>query len=210
MPYSLYPIPLTVAHAAASPARGEATRKSNILKDHGYIIQSGGIIAYPTEAVYGLGGDPFNFQTVQRIQQLKGRSPNQRFILIASDWEQIEPLIGALDESLLKPVRTSWPGPVTWVFPAASSIPSWLVSPQNTIALRITNHPIARNLCETAQTPILSTSANISGQPPCRSYEETLKIFAGKVDRVIEGPTGGHLKPTPIYDVLTGKCLREG
>lgn len=167
------------------------------------------IFAYPTEAVYGLGCNPFDQAAVNRIIHLKGRSESQRFIVIASDWEQIVPLIQPdINPDLLTPVKTSWPGPVTWVFPAAQNTPAWLINSDNTIALRITAHPIAQALCRMAGHLLISTSANFTGQPPCKTYEETAQIFAHHVDQIISGEVNLSLKPTPIRDVLTGDFLR--
>lgn len=169
-----------------------------------------GVFAYPTEAVYGLGCSPFDESAVQRILHIKQRPLHQRFILIAADWHQIQPLIQIqlLSPERLAHINASWPGPVTWVFPAADNTPAWLVNDNKTIALRITAHPIASALCHVAGTPLISTSANISGTPPCRTYEETLAIFGDQVDDIVPGEVDLSAKPTSIYDALTGKVLR--
>lgn len=167
------------------------------------------IFAYPTEAVYGLGCNPFDQAAVNRIIHLKGRTENQRFILIASDWEQILPFIqSTINPDLFIPVKASWPGPITWVFPAAKNTPAWLINTNNTIALRITAHPIAQALCRIAGHPLISTSANFTGNPPCKTFEEATQTFAHHVDQIIPGEVDLSLKPTPIRDVLTGVFLR--
>src|SRR5260221_11728463 len=90
------------------------------------IMQEGGIIAYPTEAVFGLGCDPLNEPAVMRVLRLKNRSPDKGVILIASSWQQLEPLVQHLPPDKLKKVLDTWPGPVTWVFPAADIVPIWI------------------------------------------------------------------------------------
>lgn len=166
------------------------------------------VFAYPTEAVYGLGCNPFDSSAVERILSIKKRPSDQRFILIASDFEQIAPLIKIKDIDM-SPILASWPGPVTWIFPAADTTPDWLITPQKTIALRITAHPVAKQLAEIAQMPLVSTSANISGQPPCKNYEETQKTFGNNIDLIINSPVGNSLKPTPIRNAITGEFLRN-
>ncbi len=169
------------------------------------------VFAYPTEAVYGLGCNPFDESAVNRVLTLKHRSKHQHFILIAADWTQITTFIDSkhLSNIQLELVKNSWPGPITWVFPTSSQTPSWLISADNTIALRITAHPLASHLCQLAGHALVSTSANISGHPPCRTFEDTQKIFDHNVDWIIPGETSGLLKPTPIRHVLTGEILRS-
>ncbi len=178
------------------------------------------VFAYPTEAVYGLGCNPFNEIAVNRILTIKQRPATQKCILIASDWSQIESLIhpSMIGSELLIPIKNSWPGPVTWVFPASEAAPKWLVNVntsnnnsdtyQKTIALRITAHPIASKLCQMAGIPLISTSANISGEPPCRTYDETKNIFRNLVDKIMRGDLDLSAKPTVIRDAMTGSFLR--
>lgn len=174
------------------------------------MLEKAFVFAYPTEAVYGLGANPFDETAVKRILAIKKRPTHQYFILIAADWPQILPLIdiNAIESKQRALIEASWPGPLTWVFPASTEAPPWLVNTNKTIAVRITAHPIAKKLCNIAQHPLISTSANISGEPPCRTYEETCKIFKNHVDLIIPGETSGLLKPTPIRDAMTGATLR--
>lgn len=181
----------------------------NLFKEQ--IQQKEFVFAYPTEAVYGFGANPFDESAVQRILMIKKRPAHQHFILIASNWNQITSLIkiDSLDNQKLALIKSSWPGPITWVFPASTQAPTWLVSDNHTIAVRITAHPIARSLCEIAEHALVSTSANISGQPPCRTFEEAQQLFEHEVDLIIPGETSGLSKPTPIRDAQTGAFLRH-
>src|SRR3990167_4516311 len=128
------------------------------------VLQQQGVIAYPTEAVYGLGCDPFSELAVKKILKLKKRDINKGLILIASNWKQIENLIQPIPDEKLSQVMQTWPGPVTWLFPASDEVPRWISGAHSTIALRITAHPIAKALCEKWNGPIVSTSANKEGE----------------------------------------------
>lgn len=169
------------------------------------------VIAYPTEAVFGLGCDPDSESAVQALLQLKQRSWEKGLILIAAGFEQLEPYI---DDSALSPARRAevfacWPGPVTWVFPARSGTPKWLTGKFSTLAVRVSDHPLVRRLCLEYGKPVVSTSANLSGLPPCRSVAEVKAQF-GAAFPVAEGEVGGRQNPSEIRDVITGQLFRQG
>ena len=170
------------------------------------VLQEGKILAYPTEAVMGLGCDPFNQQAVEKLISLKHRSPNKGLILLISSWKQLAELTVPVAEPLLKPVRESWPGPVTWIFPKASSIPNYLSMDRKTIAIRMSDHPIAYGLSE--HMPVVSTSANISGYPPALDYDSLITQFPQGIDAFLKGDLGGRSLPSSIFDVMTGKRYR--
>lgn len=172
------------------------------------IIASGGVIAYPTEAVYGFGCDPFNRSATLRLKQLKQRDASKGFIVIGSRWSQIQALIGEVPLALMEKVFASWPGPVTWVFPASPAAPEWITDPENRIACRITSHPIAAEICDCLDAPLVSTSANVAGATPFRSAMDVEKHFATQIDLIVAGEVGGLELPTQILDVLTGARLR--
>lgn len=172
------------------------------------IIKNGGIIAYPTEAVYGLGCDPFNEQAVKRLLAIKQRPIDKGLILIASSWEQLKDLVQPLSPEILQKVFTTWPGPVTWVFPASSKVPKWISGDHASVALRVTAHPLAKQICEKWGNALVSTSANIAGQPPAYNAQTVKQYFASQIDYILEGELGGLNKPTEIRDVLSGKFLR--
>ncbi len=174
------------------------------------VLKRGGIIAYPTESVYGLGCDPFNEKAVMRLLGLKKRSVEKGLILIAADWEQVKSLVKPIKPYLLKRVLATWPGPVTWTFPAAHGLPQWIRGAHSTVAIRVTAHPIASELCRVFNQPLVSTSANIEGQPPVVKDEDIEKIFPEGIDGVVTGSLGGLAKPTEIRSALTGETLRAG
>lgn len=172
------------------------------------ILKIGGLVAYPTEAVYGLGCDPFNQRAVEHLLLVKQRSISKGFILITHSWRLIQDLLRPIDPSRLTQVLATWPGPATWVFPATQRVPDWILGSHQTVAVRVTNHPIAKQLCENFRSPIVSTSANTSQQPPARAYETVQERFDGKIDYILEGATGNLPNPTPIRDAMTGKVIR--
>ncbi|MCB1762045.1 MAG: L-threonylcarbamoyladenylate synthase [Gammaproteobacteria bacterium] len=172
------------------------------------VILGGGIIAYPTEAVYGLGCDPLDGAAVQRLLLLKGRQLHKGLILIAADFAQLRPFVAPLDRQMMQPVLQSWPGPNTWIVPAAEHLPHWLTGGRETLAVRVTNHPIAAALCRNSQMPLVSTSANPSGFRPARSALSVRRIFPSGIDLIVHGPLGALDRPTRIRDARSGATIR--
>jgi len=170
------------------------------------LLKEGKILAYPTEAVYGLGCDPFNQQAVEKLLALKQRNVAKGLIILIADWSQLESLVKPIPDELLERVRPTWPGPVTWVFPKADTIPEWLSGNHSTIAIRMTSHPIARELC--VDGPLISTSANLSDGDPAVDIAGLSAQFPFGVDALFSGSLGGLSKPSAIYDVLSGNRLR--
>jgi L-threonylcarbamoyladenylate synthase len=171
-------------------------------------IRLGGIIAYPTESVYGLGCDPADPLAVARLLALKHRPVSKGLILIASHWRQLEPWVEEIPASQFRRLQKSWPGPNTWLLPAAKDCPAWLTGDHDTLAVRVTAHPVARQLCDIVAGAIVSTSANISTQQPARSVLEIRIRFGKRIDFVLPGQLGGLEQPTKIRDLATGKVIR--
>ncbi|PHM31010.1 L-threonylcarbamoyladenylate synthase type 1 TsaC [Xenorhabdus innexi] len=169
------------------------------------------VIAYPTEAVFGLGCDPDSEKAVNELLLLKNRPKEKGLILIADDYERLCPYIDdrQLGNEQKKTIFSFWPGPVTWVIPAKSITPKWLTGKFSTLAVRVTDHPLVRELCTLYGKPLVSTSANLSGLEPCRSSEEVRRQF-GNDFPVLEGEVGGRKNPSEIRDALTGKLYRQG
>jgi len=169
-------------------------------------LRAGLVLAYPTEAVYGLGCDPFQPDSVARIVTLKGRSLDKGLILLISKWSQLFSLIGDVPPARLDVVKKTWPGPVTWVFPKSATVPDYLCGSHDTIAVRMTAHPVAQQLCQF--DPIVSTSANPQGKEPARSLQALEHFFPKGVDGVVMGALGVENQPSAIYDALTDERLR--
>jgi L-threonylcarbamoyladenylate synthase len=172
-------------------------------------LRAGGIIAYPTESVFGLGCDPANRQAVYRVLRIKGRPQRKGLILIASDLSQLQPYIAPLNaEQQSRLAQSSTMKPYTWVVPRANDCPRWLTGQHRSIAVRLTTHPLCRKLCRDSGTALVSTSANRSGGRPVKSTRDCLRRF-GSQARVIRGRTGGAKRPSTIADLLTGRILRK-
>lgn len=172
------------------------------------IIQSGGVVAYPTESVYGLGCDPLDYPAVQRILAAKRREESAGLILLGADFEQISPYVDPGEDELER-MLAAWPGPVTWVCTASAAAPPWITGGRNTIAVRVTGHGDAAALCRAADMALVSTSANRSGRPAARSAVRVRRLFGQEVDYVVPGEVGGMQNPSEIRDASTGKVLRS-
>ena len=171
-------------------------------------LRAGGIVAYPTEAVYGLGCDPDNPHALRRLLRLKGRDASRGLILIAADFASLAPYLGQLEPRFLDRALASWPGPVTWILPAADGVPALLTGGRDAIAVRVTAHGPVITLCQAWGGPLVSTSANPSGSPPARDAAQVKAYFGDRLDCVLDGPTGGLDQPSRIYDGQSGKRLR--
>ncbi len=172
------------------------------------LIRVGGVVAYPTEACFGIGCDPVCRPAMKRILQLKSRPPGIGMILIAHCMEAILPYIDVRHESILEEPLQSWPGPHTWIFPASQAAVNLLCSSRGTVAARVTAHPIAAQLCRLAGRAIVSTSANVHGKLPAREYGPVCRSMGGSLDFVVRGPIGSQTKPTQIRDALSGRIVR--
>ena len=171
-------------------------------------VQQGKVIAYPTEAVFGLGCHPLDFDAVNQILKIKQRPVSKGLILIASEFSQLRPYVAEVSGTLLKQAIDTWPGPNTWLFPKNPATPYWLTGDFNTIAVRISAHPVVQHLCNTAGTALVSTSANRSQQEPARSALEChLKNLAA--DIIVNGNVDRNTKPSVITDLLSGKVVRQ-
>ena len=173
-----------------------------------YLTQ-GGVIAYPTEAVFGFGCDPLNEAAVNRILALKDRPAGQGLILISNSTATQIPFIEDSPAIRWAEIKESWPGPVTWIFPARRSVPSWLTGPGHTIALRVTNHPVVTELCQRYGRPLVSTSANRRQEEPLQTYQAVVDAFSDEVDFVVPGEVLGHQRPSRICHAVTGEVIRE-
>ena len=170
-------------------------------------VRRGGIIAYPTEAVYGLGCDPWAAEAIFRILSLKRRNPDKGLIVVAADIGQLSGLIDISVNFDLEAVAATWPGPVTWVLPAKTGIPNWLTGGRRGIAVRVSNHPVVRALC-LKTGPLISTSANPAGAAPARTPARVRSYFRNQIDYILPGLVGAESGPSEIRDAVTGARIR--
>ena len=173
-------------------------------------LHRGGVIAYPTEGVWGLGCDPHDEAAVMRLLALKQRDVAKGLILIASSEAQLAGFIdtASLAESQLVDVRASWPGPNTWIMPAAASAPRWITGDHAGIAVRVSAHPDVIALCMAFDGAIVSTSANLSGKPAVHARDALDPRLLDRVDGVLDVETGGREAPSLIRDARSGAVLR--
>ena len=174
------------------------------------VLRQGGVIAYPTEGVWGLGCDPRDQAATLRLLALKQREVDKGLILVAAGEAQLASFIdmAALSRPQHEAVRASWPGPNTWILPASADAPRWITGSHDGIAVRVSAHPGVRALCLAFGGAVVSTSANRAGDPaPANAGALDVAILAG-VDAVLDGETGGLQRPSTIRDARSGAALR--
>lgn len=182
---------------------------TNQLNDANVWYRDGQVFAYPTEAVFGLGCDPQNKQAVYEILRLKSRAVEKGMILIASNFAHIQPyvLFDNLPLNSQQKILASWPGPVTWLLPKSSHTPEWISGDSDMVAVRLSAHPLVRELCNYINRPMVSTSANPAGQTPAISAQE-VKAYFGDQLHIVEGKLGSQSTPSKIFHSLTMETIR--
>jgi L-threonylcarbamoyladenylate synthase len=174
------------------------------------VLHAGGVLAYPTESVWGLGCDPFDPLAVEKILRLKQRSVDKGLIVVAASMEQVAKLVRPLSAEQQALLRSTWPGPTTWLLPDPDQcFPGWIRGSFSSVAVRISAHPLVRQLCVAYGGPLVSTSANPAMQPPARSRLRVMCWFGRHVDYVLPGRLGSNNKPSVIRDLHSGKVLRS-
>lgn len=172
------------------------------------MIHSGGVIAYPTEAVFGLGCNPDDPDAVERLLEIKQRNSDEGLIVIAAHIDQLDKYLAPLSETARNRLLKTWPGPQTWLIPATATTPKWLTGRHRTIAVRVTAHPVASALCRKLGSGLVSTSANLSGFRPARDPRTVRHMLGSELDYILGGRVGDLASPTPIKDLMSGKLLR--
>lgn len=170
-------------------------------------LKAGEVIAYPTEAVYGLGCDPWNEEAVLQLLTIKQRQWQKGLIIIAADLEQLQPFIAPLSEDTLKLLDATWPGPTTWVLPVSEGLPSMLTGEHDSIAVRVTAHKQTAQLCREFGGPIISTSANRAGKQPA-TIKQQVRRQLPEVQLILSGKCSGSDKPSEIRNAKTGEKIR--
>lgn len=178
------------------------------LRSAAEVIRNGGLVAYPTEAVYGLGCDPRNERAVERLLRLKGRSVKQGLILLAADVEQLRDWMD-LDEMQRAWLASQWPSARTWLVSPSARVPRWITGEHERVAVRVSAHPVARTLARYAGTPIVSTSANRSGEPAARNRFQVGRRLGAGVDFIVTGECDPAARPSTIIDFESGRVVRE-
>ena len=173
-----------------------------------HVLRQGGVIAYPTEAVFGLGCLPNKPESIQRLLALKQRPWEKGLILIASEFDQLQPYLLPLDEVTRAKIQTPTAIPTTWLVPTPDTTSPLLRGRFQSLAIRITEHPVVRQLCQNLQSPIISTSANITGKAMSYTALEVRLHFNNQLDYILNAPLGQSSKPSIIKDVFTDQIIR--
>lgn len=172
------------------------------------VLRQDGIIAYPTEAVWGLGCDPDSTTALTRLLALKQRDPAKGMILVAAGLEQLLPWLDGLSMDQRRRLEQPSDTPTTWLVPDNGRAHQLVRGDHQQVALRVSRHPLVAQLCRAYGSPLVSTSANRAGEPAAMSSAQLRATFGDGLDAVLEGTLGGHERPSTICDLLTGQVLR--
>jgi L-threonylcarbamoyladenylate synthase len=178
-----------------------------------HIVKNGGIIAYPTDTIYGLGCDPYNADAVERLNVIKRRSSNKQFILLAGHINQVKDLL-LFDKSEQKKI-TANAEPTSWVVNATPTTPEWLTRSSNkgdndnhTLTIRISKNDTVRKLCDALGHAIISTSANLSGKRPAENTFYLHKLFHSTVDKILATNKPLTSKPSKVIRLCDNHVFR--
>ncbi|MEQ8408724.1 MAG: L-threonylcarbamoyladenylate synthase [Gammaproteobacteria bacterium] len=172
-------------------------------------LRQGHVIAYPTEAVWGFGCDPFDEKAVHKILAIKQREVDKGLLLVAANREQVEPLLAPLASEQIGQLEATWPGPVTWLIPDPEPLfPAWIRGQHTSVAIRVSSHPVVHALCTAFGGPIVSTSANQTNEPELRSEQDVRQRFGDALDFIVTGEIGQESDPSQIRDLMTGAIIR--
>lgn len=172
-------------------------------------LREGGVVGYPTEAVWGLGCDPDNDDALATLLRLKRRDPAKGVILVAASIEQFVEWLEGLPAVQHASLAASWPGPNTWLVPHNGRSHALVHGAHDRVALRVSAHPLVAALCEAFGGPIVSTSANVASEAPAMSADEVRATFGSRLDALVEGELGGRERPSTIRDLASGRILRS-
>ena len=171
------------------------------------LVRDGGVIAHATEGVWGLACDPFNTQAIERLLAIKERDSAQGLIVAGSDAARFETELDALEADRREAVVASWPGPTTWLVPNLR-FGRHVTGDHTTVAIRVPGHEQARAIAAASGGLLISTSANLSGEPSALSFEDANATVGAQVDLVVPGETAGLGAASRIIDAMSGTTLR--
>lgn len=171
-------------------------------------LRAGGVIAYPTEGVWGLGCDPDNPEAVLRLLELKRRDMAKGLVLVAADIDQFAAHLAGLSNAQYQQLQASWPAALTWLVPSNGAAADWICGASHSVALRVSAHPVVSALSRAFDGPIVSTSANPSSRPAAMTPLGVRRYFGDRLEYILGGELGGRGAPTPIRDLVTGAFLR--
>lgn len=174
------------------------------------VLRAGGVIAYPTEAIWGFGCDPLDGNAVQRLLQIKQRDVAKGLILVGACRAQLAPFAAPLsDEDWAQLEASTAAAPQTWLVPAAENVPWWLTGGRSTIALRLSDYAPVTRLCDRFGGALVSTSANRAGAGACRIRLQVDRQFAAELDFRLPGEVGPAIRPSTIRRLADGWAVRD-
>ena len=171
-------------------------------------LSAGGVVACPTEAVWGLSCDPENSRAVAHLLALKSRPVGKGLILVAATMGQLDFLLADLPAEQREKLAVSWPGPATWLVPHRDRVPQWIHGDHATVAARVSDHPVLRALCQAWGAPLVSTSANPGGCQPARELFQVQRYFGDRLAYRVPGAVGDAARPTTIRELASGRTIR--
>ena len=186
--------------------------KDEELKEAARILRSGGLVAFPTETVYGLGGNALDEDAARKIYAAKGRPSDNPLIAHVSCVEEVEPLVKEIPEAGRKLMEAFWPGPLTMIFPKSEKVPYGTTGGLDTVAIRMPDDPVANRLIALAGVPVAAPSANTSGRPSPTTADHVWQDMNGRIDMIIDGGPVGIGVESTIVDVSSAvpAVLRPG
>lgn len=184
---------------------------NDVINSTSSVLNNGGVIIYPTDTIYGIGCNALNSKSVDKIFTIKERDSSKPMLMLINNQQMLSNFVDDISIYANKIITKYWPGSVTLIFQANKSVPKNLLSEDGKIAFRWINNLFCNSIIEATGNPLISTSANISGQNSSNNFSELLKLFSSKVDLLIEGPTNSNISSTIIDTTISPpKILRQG
>lgn len=194
------------------PDSGRREPDSHIIAEAIELLQSGGVVAYPTDTVFGLGADALSPQGLRKLFEVKGRDPEQAVPLLLNAIDDADTVAASFPSHALRLAQKFWPGPLTLVVPAKPNLSEWITGGRGTVGLRVPDHPVPRALAQGLGRPITGTSANRSGAPPLRTTDEVTRELGDSVDLIVPGTCPESTQPSTVVDCTGNEpvVLRAG
>ncbi|MBI1806748.1 MAG: threonylcarbamoyl-AMP synthase [Ignavibacteria bacterium] len=185
---------------------------THIVDDAAAVIRKGGVLIYPTDTIYGLGCDAFNADAIRRIFEIKRRPETRPALVLARSISMVKELVTEISPMASQLMKQFWPGPLTIILRAKRKVNSYVVSPDGKIGIRVPNHRFCLRLIGTCETPVISTSANISGHDTPKNVRALVEMFSSSVDLVVDAGNLRSILPSTVVDVSDGtlNIVREG
>ena len=182
------------------------------MKEAAEVILRGGVIAFPTDTLYGLGASIRHKGALERIYEMKGRDPSKPILVLVPDIEVLSPFVAEISDAAKRFMDAFWPGPLTLVFRASEKMPRICLGGGDTIGIRMPDSPISRALLQEVNVPVTATSANRSGGPEPTSARIVAESIGDRVDLIVDGGPCRDSRPSTLIDVSgeKPKVLREG